>query len=1155
MELSLPIYIRTEKPDGARDRLHVCAPLFIDHLTARHEMLSRAMQRLARDVRRHLDLAAKLPRHAALARLAFHPELESAQHKLELDLRDRTLKVRYLFVVMRALGRRIAFTPSLRDLWFELKDGERLQSRATEVLSEYFLRLLKDDPHAFHRATETSLTGSAWLSTLDLEIATRQRTRQEQRQEWAALWKDEEIDGAEELHKVGRCLDWLYPDDLSTAIGRESEVEQLRMLLAAPDRRPVLVVGNRLAGKTAVIEQCVYRRVHTLEKKNRNRRNVWLLSPGRLVSGMSYVGQWENRLLAILKESKKREHVLYFDDLLGLFSAGKSADSALAMADVLKPQIARREVRILAEMTPQSFDALQQRDRGLADEFHVLRIDDMGEAATLEVLLEVNRRCELQHRCRFDLDVLPTVMEIQHRYAPSEAFPGKAARMLSRLAARHRESAGEVPDLRSEDNHRDQSRATRGAIRREDVYEEFHRQTGMRLELIDRRKKLPQQEIVDGLRERMVGQADAVQAAAEVIALAKARLNPPHRPLASLLFLGPTGVGKTECAKAIARYLFGDDAKLLRFDMNEFSGPLDAARLVGTFYEPDGLLTGAVRRQPFSVVLLDEIEKAHPDVFDLLLQVLGEGRLTDAVGRTTDFHNTIVILTSNLGTKQAAATAGFGSQQIQTQQATFTRAAEQFFSPELFNRFDRVLPFTQLERAELKQIAQHLIREVFQREGLVRRRCLLHVDPQAMEAVIDQGYHPEYGARVLKRTIESQLTLPVAKALAGMKGESPTMIRLFQHGAGITTQVSELREVQPVTTNDELPEPQMDAQLTRAESYLQEVEGALEPLRPRDAITAGSLTPAQLHYFALKEQHVKAGEMLQALRAWQEHQRQSVSAPSIVTGPSRRSSKEAGWMEHGSARRVLRDIYSVDDIVAYFAEFAAESGDARQQQSHHQRLRDEFALLATMHGCPPEQSRALLVFEPLAGVREREFNDLVALYLDLCVRSFEFDCEAFPEASLGGEEGGDAARCYALEINGACARALLAGEAGLHVFVDSDDSLSAIGLHVLALDHEESPESRLCRIASERANWLANLRDADARDDKAGDQQPYPAGEVLRVYRAARGNSERSEADKGVLDLRTRLTSAGRFTTDRLRQMILRGLSSPPGWEVSDAVS
>ncbi len=238
-----------------------------------------------------------------------------------------------------------------------------------------------------------------------------------------------------------------------------------------------------------------------------------------------------------------------------------------------------------------------------------------------------------------------------------------------------------------------------------------------------------------------------------------------------MLLLGPTGVGKTEFAKSLANYLFGNSDRLLRFDMNEYVSPNAVPQLVGTFAQPEGLLTAAVRRQPFAVLLFDEIEKGHPDVFDLLLQVLGEGRLTDARGRTTDFSNTIIVLTSNLGTQRTESGLGFGG--VSSQGAsTAIRAAENFFRPEFFNRLDRVIPFDRLSRDDMTIIARHLMADVLHRDGLVRRQCVLNATPQAIEWVIDQGYNPVLGARALKRAIEKELTRPIAAFLAEQGGPS-----------------------------------------------------------------------------------------------------------------------------------------------------------------------------------------------------------------------------------------------------------------------------------------------------------------------------------------------------------------------------------------------
>src|SRR5262249_48367269 len=301
-------------------------------------------------------------------------------------------------------------------------------------------------------------------------------------------------------------------------------------------------------------------------------------------------------------------------------------------------------------------------------------------------------------------DLLPTVVNIERRYVRYAAFPGKAAAFLHKLAVKYRTSK----------------------ITRKNALEEFHAKSGMAVSFLDGQTKLERASVIDALGKEVVGQDTALEAAADVVCIAKARLNDPDRPLASFLFLGPTGVGKTQCAKSLAAYLFSSEDKIIRFDMNEFISPTSASRLVGTFDYPEGLLTSAVQRQPFSVVLLDEIEKAHKDVFDLLLQVMGDGRLTDALGRTVDFTNTILIMTSNLGVREASTHLGF-RQNESSEASVYIQAAEKFFKPEFFNRLDRIIPFERLRREDVQKIALRLIRDVFARDGLMRRKCILQV--------------------------------------------------------------------------------------------------------------------------------------------------------------------------------------------------------------------------------------------------------------------------------------------------------------------------------------------------------------------------------------------------------------------------------------------
>src|SRR5262249_10096451 len=273
-----------------------------------------------------------------------------------------------------------------------------------------------------------------------------------------------------------------------------------------------------------------------------NRDCVWLISPQRLISGMSYVGQWEARLLAILRHAKKRHHVLYFDDLVGLFLAGISAVATLSAAQVMKPYLERRDVRVVGEITPEGLRVLQERDRSFADVFHVLPIREPSDADTLQILIGAQRRLEGKHRCGFDLDVLPTVIDLQRRYERTAAFPGKAARMLTRLAVKA-EADQQASGYKKEEPQ--DPFAPASVVPRDGVLTEFRAQSGPSLAFLARRARLDRDEIMGALKAQVIGQEEAVEAAADVIAVAKARLNDPDRPLAAFLFLGPTGVGKT----------------------------------------------------------------------------------------------------------------------------------------------------------------------------------------------------------------------------------------------------------------------------------------------------------------------------------------------------------------------------------------------------------------------------------------------------------------------------------------------------------------------------------------------------------------------------------------------------------------------------------
>lgn len=851
MLLSIPILATEQKQANNPAPTVFVRPLFNLNTVEQGSSLQRAVNKLTQTLRTQFEEHGKKPRHHDFAWFAFSPLLRSKILTFRLFLAAQSFDCKYLFVTFDAFGKKLAFTPNVPGIWFEMTHGEDLQTRAVEVLTEHFRNLERRNGKGTQNPSAFNFTSKAFITTIDLDLQIPQKYKIEQPNPFALLGGESYLDGGRELGRVGRCLDHLFPDDLERTSGRTEKLAELAGLLDSKLKRPVVIIGKNQVGKTNLLNEYVYRKVSREKNKNSGKNLTWLISPQRLISGMSYVGQWENRLIAILKETKKQNHLLYFDDLLGLFFAGVSASSDLNVAQVLKPYVERRDIRIVGEITPETFRVLKEKDRSFAELFHVFRLEETSADETLKIAFSVRRETEHKYSCRFALDALPSVLDLQRRYNREASFPGKAASFLKQIANKFQDKE----------------------ISREDVLREFEAKSGLQVAFLDDRKKLEKAEIIEKISEGLIGQKHAARAAADVISIAKARLNDSERPLASFLFLGATGVGKTEAAKQIAAYLYGAEEKLLRFDMNEFVSPADVARLVGTFDQPEGILTSAIRRQPFSVVLFDEIEKADPDVFNLLLQVLGEGRLTDALGRTADFSNAIIILTSNLGTREANAKLGF-RETNESNASIYRQAAEKFFRPEFFNRLDRIIPFENLRREEVGRIARLQLKKVFAREGFVRRNCRIELEPSALEKIVDEGYNPQLGARALKRAIEKNLVQPVAARLSAIETNAPTIIKISRLENKFLTEVEEIK---PLAARQSIWQTHdfsnIDAELDKIEDVLDRIEDEIEPLNPR-----GEINPKdekQAKFFLVREYIKRIERMIERADKWDQSKVQS----------------------------------------------------------------------------------------------------------------------------------------------------------------------------------------------------------------------------------------------------------------------------------------
>ena len=976
MIFSIPIFVEERSSGPARPPTFIARPLFHAEPVQRAERLSRALTKLSNDLLEVLRALGEEPRHNALAEWTFNPWFEETTLELRLELTSGSHRRSFFFVGYSALERKLFFTPTLPELRFEVRAGQSLADRATEVLTRHFRELEREAGEI--NFDDYALQGKARLTVLDITLNPAVNAKRRKKSMRALLFGGEEkMDGEQELRKTSRPLHSMYPDDLERALGREHEVEELARLLAGSDRRPILLVGSRKVGKTAILHELVWRMCERKKERFGGNREVWLVSPMRLISGMSYLGQWENRVLAILEHAKKKDRVLYFDDLLGLFLAGRSSASDLNVAQVLKPVLEKRAVRVIAEITPEAWRVLRERDRAFADLFHVIPVHEPSESETLRILVDVSRQLEDEHGGRFHLEVVPAAYELYRRYSNDAAFPGKAAGFLRRLAVR-------LAPLRN-------AEITRGF-----ALAEFQSESGLQIALIDERRLLDRKSIVESLGHGLVGQGHVIEAFADIVLTLKARLNDPRRPLASFLMLGPTGVGKTQAAKILSRYLFGSSERLLRFDMNEYVDGHRVSRLTGTPDEPDGLLTAAIRRQPFSVVLFDEIEKAAPEVFDMLLAVLDEGRLTDSLGRVADFTQSVILLTSNLGVREASSRLGFSvdSANAESEDAIYVSVAEKFFRPEFFNRLDRIIPFLTLDRKHLEGIAWQLVRDMFTRDGLQRRDGLLNISKDAMERLVQLGHHPQLGARALKRVVERELAHPLGEKLAALPPGVPMLASFTREGDSFAVNLRELRPVDRSVLWTEKAAAKRSAgeqaqwtsrALDGVIAALDRIEADLESTAPAGKIELTNLPPEHARYFFCREQLKKVDHLVRAVERSLTTPRRPVSSAKM---PKAKPTKLLIRQFASGTPRFDREIEAIT-LRQNIAELEQETLDV--PDSPVMACLRETALLEAMAAKPPGGGSAMLT------VRASVANDIHG-----CAWS-RAQLQRSPESDLGND--------------------------------------------------------------------------------------------------------------------------------------------------------
>lgn len=534
---------------------------------------------------------------------------------------------------------------------------------------------------------------------------------------------------------------------------REAKIKNI--LEAFSRQQSVLLVGEPGVGKTATIYGLAY------EMCLSRHRGFHELTTSTIMTGTHYLGDWESKANGIIKDAAKQRGVLYFTDIWNLPTVGISSKNPSNLLDIIKPHVLSGDILLLGEVTNSELEVMQQNPQ-LISLFEQIHVETLTTKQTENIVqIEIDRlKIEIQQ------EATAKVLDLCQQFLPHSDGPGPALRLLQQVAHYKQQKAGV--------NEQDELDANF-------IEKVFSIYSGLPLFIVSRSVVKPAREMRQWFRERVIGQEQAIESVLETIALYKAGLHDANRPIGTFLFVGPTGVGKTELAKTLATFLFGSETRLLRFDMSEFKDYQAFEMLVGVPDRQDkpARLLNPVKAQPFQVILFDEIEKAHPNVWDLLLQILDEGRLTSPKGGTVNFRNTIIIATSNAGAKELERLGiGFTGDANQVSDKEVHKQLEQVFRPELINRFQHIVRFFNLTKTQVKKIAQRELRGILEREGIVSRNLIVETTDEVLNKTVEHGYDQNYGARALKRELQRRIVLPIATYLLENNVDSGAIIKL-----------------------------------------------------------------------------------------------------------------------------------------------------------------------------------------------------------------------------------------------------------------------------------------------------------------------------------------------------------------------------------------
>ncbi|MBW8017105.1 MAG: ATP-dependent Clp protease ATP-binding subunit [Planctomycetes bacterium] len=619
------------------------------------------------------------------------------------------------------------------------------------------------------------------------------------------------------LDSFGRDLtEYATKGELDPVIGRQREIERLVQILCRRTKNNPVLLGEAGVGKTAIVEGMAQMIVANEVPEILKDRRLVVLDLAMMVAGTKYRGQFEERIKAVINEVKRAGNVILFIDELHTLVGAGGAEGAIDASNVLKPALSRGEVQCIGATTFDEYRKYIEKDAALERRFQTIMVEPPSREETFDILKGLRDRYEEHHKVKFTDEALRQSVDLAIRYITGRCLPDKAIDVIDEAGARVRlKNMTPPPDMAEIDKKieelqtkkddavrgadyeqaaslRDEvqkaleekteiqkkwdeaNMETSGQVDEEVIAEVVSSMTGIPLTRLEKKEAQRLLELEDELHKTVVSQDDAITAIAKAVRRARSGLKDPNRPMGSFLFIGPSGVGKTLLARALAEFMFGDADALIQMDMSEYMEKHNVSRLVGAppgyvGYEEGGQLTERIRRRPYSVLLLDEIEKAHGDVSNILLQIMEEGRLTDSYGRKVDFRNVIVIMTSNIGADLIKNQSGFGfgkrteESSYEKMKEMLSKEVERHFRPEFLNRLDSQIVFRSLTRDDLTIIVEYELNKVFKR--LVEHGLHLELTDASKEFLIDKGYNPEYGARPLRRAIEHHLEDPLSESL------------------------------------------------------------------------------------------------------------------------------------------------------------------------------------------------------------------------------------------------------------------------------------------------------------------------------------------------------------------------------------------------------